>query len=85
MFWPELLKAKKNLHEIEDELDRLLRNHNSLTKKEIAKQHDTLLAEFDSSFLMINGKLDEFMDNIENHKKYIKAKSRFINRHYKRV
>ncbi len=85
MSWPELLKAKENLQELSREIDKLLKNHNSLTKKELARQRDTLLAEFDASLDVIKEQIDEFILNMENHRKYIISKSRFMNRHYKRI
>jgi len=85
MPWPALLKAKKNLQTLSQEVDKLLKNHNSLTKKELAKQQDILLAEFDLSFDTINDQISEFLANIKNHRKYISSKSRFVNRHYKRI
>ena len=85
MSWPELLKARKNLQTASYEVDKLLKNHSSFTKKEIARQEDVILAEFDKSFDIISEQMNEFLLNIKNHRKYIMAKSSFINRHYKRI
>ena len=83
--WPELLKAKTNLKNIEAQIDLLLRNHNSLTKKELAKQQDILLADVDASLQIIREELSEFAFNLRNHRNYIESKSRFVRRHYKRI
>jgi len=84
MAWPELLKAKKNILEISRELDNLLKNHNSLTKKELAKQNDTILSVTDDLLNAIDGQIDEFITHIKNHRKYIESRSRFVRRHYSR-
>jgi predicted nucleic acid-binding Zn-ribbon protein len=82
--WPELLKAKENINEIEKQIDQLLKNHNSLTKKEIAEHNDTMIAEFEASLEAINDQLNEFAMHMKNHHKYLHSKSSFIKRHYSR-
>ncbi|GEM_PF-2109180 len=84
MAWPELLKAKKNIRNIEQEIDRTLKSHNAFTKREIARHHSTLLDDFEVSIEAINKELEEFDAHIRNHRKYITSKSRFMKRHYTR-
>lgn len=81
--WPELHKARTNVREIEKELDRLVQNHNSFRKKEIARQHDTLVAETDAALERIEEEIGDMRANITNHKKQVSSKARFLKRHYK--
>jgi peptidoglycan hydrolase CwlO-like protein len=83
--WPALQEARDNAKEIEKEIEKLLKNHNSLSKKEIAKQKELLLEEFAESLATINEQIKELKTNLEKHKKYLEAKSVFMQRHYKRV
>lgn len=85
MSWPELLKAKENIKNIERQLNALLKNHNSFTKKELARQKDTLIAELDASIEIIYEEISELRRNMDNHRKYLDSKSRFVRRHYKRL
>jgi len=84
MAWPELLKAKDNIKNIEEEINRTLKSHNAFTKREIARQHPVLLDDFERSVEAINKELDEFDVHIKNHRKYIESKSKFMKRHYAR-
>ena len=85
MAWPELLKARDNLKNIERQIDLLMKNHNSLTKRELARQNEFLLANFDESLKMIKAELKEFDLNMRNHRNHIESKSRFMKRHYRRI
>ncbi|MBI4170241.1 MAG: hypothetical protein HY514_00975 [Candidatus Aenigmarchaeota archaeon] len=85
MAWPELLKAKRNLENMQIEINRLIRDHNSFRKKEIAKRDDILLAEIDNAIALLEEETEEMKNNIINHRKYVSSKSRFLKRHYSRV
>ncbi len=85
MSWPELLKARKNAGEIQDEVERLLREHRALSKKEISKQRDTMMAEIDAAISRIDEAAGELKENMRSHRKYVEAKQRFLKRHYKRL
>lgn len=80
--WPELLKAKKNVKEIEQEIDLLLKMHNSFTKIEIARNGDTLVADFEESLDAIKEELNDFAMHMKNHRNYLYSKSNFMKRHY---
>lgn len=84
MAWPELLKAKKNMDNMQAEIEKLVKNHNSFKKEEIAKQDDTLIAEIDNALERIQEEAAEMQKNIINHRKYVRSKSRFLKRHYTR-
>jgi ElaB/YqjD/DUF883 family membrane-anchored ribosome-binding protein len=81
--WPSLHEAKENIKTILDEIEKLLKNHNSLTKKELAKQKELLLEEFDETMKIIDEQINELKKNLKNHRKYLEAKSVFLKRHYK--
>ncbi len=83
--WPEILKAKKNIKEIEQQIDVLLKNHNSFTKREISMHNDMMIAEFEESLGAIKEQLNEFALHMQNHRKDLYSKSRFIRRHYRRI
>jgi hypothetical protein len=82
--WPELLKAKQNVQEIEDLIDELLKSHSSLTRREIARHGDTLAADFEETLEAIRDRLDEFALHMKNHRRYLHSKARFVRRHYSR-
>lgn len=84
MSWPALLKAKDNARAVSNELDRMLKNGNSLSKRDIARHKETILADIDRSLAIIQEELDELQANLKNHRKYFEAKSVFIQRHYSR-
>lgn len=84
MSWPALLEAKENARNISLELDRMLKDANSLSKKDIARYKETLLAEIDRSVGEISAQIAELKLNLKNHRKYFEAKSAFVKRHYSR-
>lgn len=84
MSWPALLKAKDNIRAVSNEIDRMLKNGNSLSKRDIEKYKETLLADIDKSIAAIQEDLDELKVNLKNHRKYFEAKSVFVQRHYSR-
>lgn len=83
--WPALHEARDNTENILKEIEKLLKNHSSLTKQEIAKQKLLLIGDFDESMKIINEQISELKRNLKKHKKYINAKSEFMKRHYARV
>lgn len=83
MPWPELKKAKQNAQEIEREITRLLKEHNSLGKKEIARHNDTLVEMTEQSLDEIMQRIKELEANIRSHKKYLRAQGKFLRRHYR--
>jgi len=84
MTWPELYKAKKNAQEISQEIDRLLKEHNSLFKKEIAKHGEKLADETTCTLESVEEQFKDMMKNLKNHKKQMETKSRFLQRHNSR-
>lgn len=84
MPWPELYEAKKKANEISVEIEKLLKEHNSLVKKEIAKHSEKLLSETDETIILIKEKLKELQKNLDNHKNQLKARSSFLRRHNSR-
>lgn len=83
--WPELRKAKDTARKIEAEFDSLLKNHSSFGRKEIARQTDTLIAETETVFEKIEEEMLIMRQNMENHRKYLDSKARFLKRHYKNL
>lgn len=84
MPWPELYEAKKKALEISAEIEKLLKEHNSLMKNEITKHSEKLLSETDDTIILIKEKLKELQKNLGNHKNQLKAKSSFLKRHNSR-
>ena len=85
MTWPELYEAKKKANEISNEIEKLLKEHNSLFKNEIAKHGEKLLNETEDITELIKEKTREMEKSLKNHKNQLKAKSIFLKRHNSRV
>ena len=85
MTWPELYEAKKKAHEIANEIDKLLKEHNSLMKNEISQHSEKLLNETDDITELIKEKTKKLEKSLNNHRKQLEAKSRFLKRHYNRI
>lgn len=83
--WPALLKAKEHARAISHELDRMLRDGNSLSKRDIARHNETILAEIDRSAAIIQEEIDELKASLKAHRKYFQSKHAFMKRHYKRL
>lgn len=85
MSWPSLLKAKDNVRAISNEIGRMLKESNSLSKKDIANYRETVLSEIDRSVGKINAEIKELQDSLKSHRKYFEAKSVFLRRHNRRL
>lgn len=85
MVWPELRKAKDNVDNIYMEINRLIKNSNALTRKELANNADTIISQLDQTIEAVENESTELLHNLNNHRKYLAAKRRFVRRHYKRV
>ncbi len=83
MSWPALLEAKNNLRNISNELDRLLKESSSMSKKDIAKYRETILSKIDESISLIENETDQLGANLKKHRKYMESKSVFLRRHNK--
>lgn len=83
--WPGLYKTRENARNISMEIEKLLRNHNSLRKKEIANYKEQLLAETEEAIATISGQIRELSRNMESHRKQLEAKAVFLKRHNKRI
>lgn len=83
--WPELLKTKKNIQNISLEVDRLLKNHNALYKKELADHKEQLVTDTREAVEIINEEIRQLKRNMENHRKQLEAKANFLKRHNKRI
>ena len=82
--WAELQEARDRANEISKKIERLLKEQSSLMKNEIPKYSDKLLTDIDDSLVEIENEYKEMIKNIENHRKTIKAKTRFLRRHNSR-
>jgi len=83
--WPELGKTKRNAENISMEIEKLLKDHNTLSREEILAHSEKLLAQTEESLQVIESQIADLRRNMENHKKQLRSKARFIKRHYKRV
>ncbi len=83
--WAELRDARNHADEISKKLQRLLKEQSSLMKNEIAKHSDKLIADIDDSLVEIEKEYKSIIENIEKHKKVLKAKSKFLRRHNNRI
>jgi len=83
--WPMLHEARDNAKNILNEIEKLLKNNNSLTKKEIAQHKEILLENLDESMKTISEQIQELENSLKKHRKYLEAKSLFLKRHYKSI
>ena len=81
--WHDLYKAKQNSQRISDEIAKIIREHNGLTKKEIVAQNEKLSEDVKESAAVIEEEYRELIKNIAGHSKALAAKSRFLRRHNK--
>lgn len=81
--WHDLFRAKENARNISDEISRLLKEHNSLVKKEIAAQSEKLAEEVSEALAIIEEEYRDLIKNIASHRKTLASKSRFLRRHNK--
>lgn len=79
--WHDLYKARANSQKISDEIARIIKEHNGLTKKEIAQQSEKLAEELEESLTVIEEEYEELLKSIADHKKALAAKARFLKRH----
>lgn len=85
MSWPALLKAKDNVRSISIELGSMLKEANSLSKKDIVNYRETILSEIDKSLELIGEEISDLEKNLKMHRKYFEAKSIFLRRHHKHL
>lgn len=81
--WPALLEAKERSMKIRQRIDALLKNHNGLSKAEIAKHNSLLIEETDAAIEEIEAEMKAVSDLLYDHKKYLSSKKKFLKRHYK--
>lgn len=79
--WHDLYKAKEHLQRISNEISRIIKEHNGLTKKEIAVQSEKLAQQVTDSLAVIEQEYNEMTKNIVAHRKALASKSRFLKRH----
>lgn len=83
--WPEILKAKRNADKISIEIEKLMKNHNALTKKEIASHRDQLVSGTQESILLIEAEIVQLRNSMKSHRKQLEARAAFLKRHNKRI
>lgn len=79
--WHDLYKAKEHSQRISDEISRIIKEHNGLTKKEIAVQSEKLAEELKEAQAVIEESYKELNRNLSDHGKALSARSRFLRRH----
>ncbi len=84
MAWAELHEARKKSMEITNAIERLLKEHSSLYKKEIAAHAEKLLRETDETMESIEEEYRQLAEGMKAHRKTLDAKSRFLKRHNSR-
>ena len=83
--WPALLEARESVNKIKQRLDMLLKNQNSYGKKEIADHSDLLIEQTNAAMEEIEAEMDNISRLLNDHKKYLLSKKRFLKRHYKNL
>lgn len=83
--WPELVRTKENVQNISLEIERLLKNHNALYKKEIANHKEQLLADTQDAMAIIEEEIRHLKSNMTDHRKRLEARAVFLKRHNKRI
>ncbi len=79
--WSELRKAKDTARQISLALENLTKEHNTLTKKEIAMHSGKLSEATSDTLAAIEESCTEMLESLRLHKKQLEAKSRFLKRH----
>lgn len=79
--WHDLYKARENAKNVSYEIDRLIKEHNGVGKKEISLQSEKLAEQVGESLSVIDKENKELLKNMESHRKALLAKSRFLKRH----
>ena len=82
--WAELQSARDRANDISKKIERLLKEQSSLSKNEIAKYSDKLMLNVEESLTEIESEYIEVLRDIENHRKILASKSRFLRRHNSR-
>ncbi len=85
MTWSELKKANDNALSIENEINRLLKSHNGLLKKEIVQHREQLIIEAEDVNKTVEELCKEMMKNLRDHRKQVESKAEFLKRHNKRI
>ena len=85
MRWPELYEAKKQSAAIANEVERLLREHNALYKRELAAQHEWLLNQTEESVAAVEEAWDALRTSMDGHRAKLIAKAKFLQRHHSRL
>lgn len=80
--WPELYRARDNAKKIEKEIESLIKKQSSLKKEEISRHIEALIEDVDNTSAEIEEIILEIKKNMENHRKYLISKNRFLKRHY---
>jgi hypothetical protein len=79
--WPDLGEAKKNSINISREIEKMLREQNSLMKKDIAAHKEKLLEETDEAISKVDEEYKALVRNLKNHRKTVESKANFLKRH----
>ena len=82
--WPELCNAKEKAKSISNEIESLIKRHNSLFKKELASHSQQFGEEMDEMIEKIKEDSKEMIKDLEEHKKQLLARSKFLGRHNSR-
>src|SRR3989338_9857172 len=78
MAWPNLLKAKDNARSILLEIDKMLRDANSLNKKDIVAYKETMLGEIDKSAQLIEEELKDITSSLYTHDEAYEVASQLL-------
>jgi len=79
----ELADAKERAKEVELAIENLLKEHKGFSKNEIKNHSDRFCEELEDLIAEIKEKQNEILQDLEEHRKKLLAKERFLRRHYK--
>ena len=79
----ELVDAKEKAKEVELKIENLLKEQRTLDGRDIKNHIDKLVSEIEETTMDIKESQKEILKNLEEHKKKLISKERFLRRHYK--
>jgi hypothetical protein len=80
----ELADARTQAGEIERLLEGLLKEHRSLSAKEIKEYAGRLLSNLSDTQSQIESLFSAVVDDLESHRKKLLAEAEFLKRHYRK-
>ncbi|MBI2972032.1 MAG: hypothetical protein HYY37_06430 [Candidatus Aenigmarchaeota archaeon] len=85
MAWAALREAREKSRAITVLIEHLLKEHDALSKKEIAAYSEKLLTDSDEAIEAIIEEYRHLIECMKGHRKTLASKARFLTRHHTRA